>query len=1244
MQPETSESSIYTSNQANASNPNPTSQHGFPLEQLHSADPLDPSTESVLSADSNPVSNAVQTRSGESRAVDAGVQTSMSRLSLNDNYNSRPKASYQRISEYESALSPLSARKPDEGPVFKIIKKKVDSVDGPQLENFPNGTCPASLLVSSVSNFAFTEVLTHILSHLPATSLTAVSLVSRQFYNLVTTPHAWRIAFSRFFPGQDAEPEDISNINRRGSDQEKREPLRSEQRFFTRLTALSSWRSEYILRTRLLRSLGRGKPAQIAPGRGASSRANSAANNANAVVTYSSQLFTTVNHIHATFGNGKKSPRFIHGADETGSACTSDPNIGKIDNWGLSDPQALPQFADLFVGDQPYGVGEGPAGLPNSMDLSQPFGMIYGEGFPGGQVYFRSSEEMRGRFLSQPSENSDHQSGIPKIPALIEAISAVWIAKSTSVPSMTDGLVGIMSGSTLGVITSYSLGTDTPQGRRIGRGQLTAKWILSPGVPIIALHVDESYNAKRKASRRIWAVALNALGEIFYLIETPQSPLVDTKLNENEVNKHAWNAGRTAYWQLVETSRRVAREDPYHENEIPGSYSPRSSSKNMRLSKAQVLAETAEIEKFLNYPPAHFRKVSEGWDMRRRLEVDFAGDDGNWAGECIFVINCGIDEGSHAEIKRFTRWKSEQASLEEYPQPKTPPVAPKTVTMASLFGGGAVISPARNQSPERSPLTSVFGGSKVASPARIASPDPSSVPSSPTFKAALSTKLVEEWRTTVLSLTDHPGAEITTSAIDKSTYALLTVDEDPLRSFADNSDVSSPFATPSDIASPPDLHVPGHRARFLAVGTKTGTVVLWNMRGPQSTNSTLANVLHPVRIIHTDSPQISCLAVSALYIVHGGNDGLVQTWDPLASTLQPVRTLNSRFSSRARRRLVQAEASIYGVGINLYAAGKILLDPDPTVLRGMVSLGTHLRYWSYSSSAADQYQSKKRRLRRSNERGTNGGSDRFTNTGRGALMDYIATEQEELKKEKLRRAREEARLRGRFGVGLGGLSEEEAIRYAEMVSAEAFQKDEARRTSMSTSEAGYVADTWESSSTQSVWSSSRTVTPEGSVYGASTSTTSPYKSDVKTDEEFDHEVEEAIRLSLLDGVDEGGRSPRERGSGAYEIPITFKQKKSRRSASSSPSTSQASRNRNRSSQRPSGSASGSGHQNAIAPDDLEYALQLSLAEEQSRTENWTEKPEWYDNPADGVVGSVDEEDEFPSLEGPVVGKGKGRAK
>ena len=1055
-------------------------------------------------------------------------------------------------------------------------------------------------------------MLTHILSHLSATALSAVSLVSRRFYNLVTTPHAWRIAFSRFFPGPDA-IDGTNSADRRAYDIETREKLRSEQRLFIRLTGLASWRSEYILRTRLLRSLARGKPAQIAPGHGVSSRSSSAANNANAVVTYSSQLFATVNHIHAVFSTGKKSPKFIHGTDDSGTACTSDPNIGKIDNWGLSDPQALPQFADLFVGDQPYGAGEGPAGLPNSMDLSQPFGMIYGEGFPGGHAYFRSSEEMRGRFLGEAGGLVAHEAGIPTIDGVTEAISAVWIAKSNSVPGMTDGLVGMLSGSTLGVVTAYSLGAETPQGRRIPRGFLAAKWVLSPGVPIIAFKVDESYSPQRKASGRIWAVALNALGECFYLTDTPSISATVVKLQDNDLGQFAWDAGRTVYWHLAEPSRRAAREDPYHEAKIHGSYSPRSSSKSMQLSQAQIVAETLEIERFLAYRPSHFRKICEGWDMCRKLEVDFAGDDASGAGEGIFVVTCGVSEQENAGVKRFTRWKYEQASRDEYPVPKTPPMVPRTTTMASLFGGGTVISPPRKSSPERSQST-FSGVGVITTPTRRSStPRSSSTPSSPAFRSIPAT-MSEEWRSSVLSLKDDPHVEITTSAIDMSTYALLTVEEDPLRTVNGSSDFSSQSATPSDQETSSSMHIPGHRARFLAIGTNTGVVILCNMRNPQSTSPALVNEIQPLRVIYTDSPQISCLAVSALYVVHGGNDGLVQTWDPLASTLQPIRTLNSRFSSRARRRLVQAEVSAQGVGINLYAAGAIAIDPDPTVLRGMVSLGTHLRYWSYSSSAADQYQSKKRRLRRSGERGSNGGPDRFTNTGRGALMDYIATEQEELRKEKLRRSREEARLRGRFGVGLGGLSDEEALRYAEMISAETFRKDEERRTS----DARYLADSNESASVQSVWTSSATVTPpEGSVQ----SRTSPPRN--KTDEEFDHDLEEAIRLSLRDGIGEGGRSPRASGSGEYDIPITIKRKKFRRSASSSPSTSQASKNRITT------HYPGSTNRNAVAADDLDLALQLSLAEELSRRE---------------CAVNETQEDLFPPLETrEVTGKGKRRA-
>lgn len=935
------------------------------------------------------------------------------------------------------------------------------------------------------------------------------------------------------------------------------------------MTGLATWRSEYVLRTRLLRSLERGKPSQLTPSRGASSRPNSIANNANPVVTYNSQLFATINHIHAVWGNGKKSPRFIHGTDETGSACSSDPNIGKIDNWGFSDPQSLPQFVDLFPGDAAYGLGDGHfIGIPNVMDVSQPFGMVYGEGFPGGLAYYRSPEEMRGRFLTAPISQSEHDLGIPHLSNRGDAICSVWIAKSANILTITDGLIGIMTGSSSGVVAAYSLGADNLRDSRLSKGEVTARWILSPGVPIIAIAVDGKYDAKRKAAGRIWAVALNALGEVYYLKDTPRRAVVTrgAYLNEVILDKLAWETGRSVYWNFVELTRRLARDDWYHENEYDGSYSPRSSCESWNLSKEQIAAETREIEKFLAYRPAHFRRICDGWDMRRILEVDFAGNDGCGAGEGIVVIERGIEEGKPARVQRLSRVKVVQKPFDDYPVPKTPPIVSKTTTVASLFGGSTIV---------RRPVV-----------------EPSNQAVTSDDKAYNSLLLDEEWRTSRLYLPTPDTTEITTSAIDLSTYALLTASEDPLLTTGGTAASSSPISTPGDQSSRNPSNIPGHRGRFIAVGTKTGSILAWDLRGPYATNSDLVNDIKPLRIIQTDSPQISCLALSALFIVHGGNDGLVQTWDPLASTIQPIRTLNSRFSSRARRRLVQAEASIQGVGINLYAAGAIVIDPDPTVLRGMVSLGTHLRYWSFSSAGADQVASKKRRLRRS-ERGSNGGPDRYTNTGRGALMDYIATEQEELKRDKERRAREDARLRGRFGVELGGMSEEEALRYAELISQETYQNEQQR-----INDSGYNGD---ESSAQSVWSS-ETVTPEGSI--AERASSPP----LKTDHELEHDIEEAIRLSLLEGIDELGSSPRASGSGKYDVPVVFKQKKGKRSASISPSTRQISRMHQK---------------DVIAADDLEYALQISLAEEESRRQL--------------------EEVAFPSLENSESDKGKERA-
>ncbi|KAI9874907.1 MAG: hypothetical protein M1830_009143, partial [Pleopsidium flavum] len=200
--------------------------------------------------------------------------------------------------------------------------------------------------------------------------------------------------------------------------------------------------------------------------------------------------------------------------------------------------------------------------------------------------------------------------------------------------------------------------------------------------------------------------------------------------------------------------------------------------------------------------------------------------------------------------------------------------------------------------------------------------------------------------------------------------------------------------------------------------------------------------------------------------------------------------------------------------------------------------------------------------------------------------DYIANEKYELEKEKENRQKDADRLAGRFGLDLlgPGASEAEILAYATMLSEEAHASDEQKRRS-------------ESESSVSAWSS-ETVTPEAQ--------TSPPI--VKDQEQLDADIAEAIRLSLY--LEQNGGAPTA-GKRAYEVP--FRYGKSRITPSQSPPS----------------AGGGVGSSRVVEEDDLDFALQLSLAEEQSRKE-----------------GGKEEEEEFPMLaksaSGSDSGKGKGK--
>ena len=1062
------------------------------------------------------------------------------------------------------------------------------------------------------------EVLTHLLSHLTPSALSAMSLVSKRFHTLVTTPHAWRIAFSRYFLGPDAmvgNTEDASRI------QDDQQIFKSNRRSFSRLSALASWRSEYILRTRLFRSLARGKPVQFQSVRAGHPR-NGSSTQATAVTTYGSGLLYPISHIHATFGIGlnKKQPLFIHGASEQGLATASDPAIGKIDNWGVNDHQVFRHFADLYLGDAEYGLGTGDVvGMPNVMDLSQQYGKIYGEASPGGQVFFTAVGEQRGPYLQHRS-SPNHELGIPEVDMIGCSVCSVWIGKSDAVLKLTCGVFGMLAGFSNGILVAYAVGSYPLYDRRFDKGEPTAKWALCPGVPIIAIQVDDQYSSKRHSQKRIWAVALNALGEVFYLTDLPSRPATKARISPEEIDQVAWETGRSVAWTMIEGTRRVSRPDPFNTDPVDGSYSPTSSAKSLGLSKDQLMGETKEIERFLAYRPKHFRKLCEDWNMRRKLHVDFAGIDDSGAGESILVIDCGFEEDRCASIRRLTRRKfkvSRDFDLGPYP-------SIQTSTRPSLFGG---------------PL--------LAQNSSTTTPSSTSTPRSRTSSQdALDVSHCSvEWFISEFGFGGLRSCQVSATAIDESTFAVLTANEDPLLGMNGDSNASSPMLVPLDRSknSPSAADIPGQRGRFLAVGLTTGAVILWNMRVSVSPASDIINKVAPVRIIHTESPQISCLALTSLYVVHGGSDGLVQAWDPLASTLQPVRTLNSRFSSRARRRLIQAGMSYMGVGHNYYAAGAIVLDPDPTVLRGMVGLGTHLRYWSYSSSAADQYKAGKRKLRRRSERGSNAahGEQRFTHSGRGVLKDYIAVERLEMEREKAAKHKEKELLKGRFGTELlgPGAGEEEILAYATMLSEESYSADEVKRRGSNDTSAAL------SSTSGETLSAHDTSLP---LFEQTSSESSPMTEPQEPATDVD--IAEAIRLSLLDQPTSSNSSHDISTTSYYDvpspardlnaIPIRYGKKQSRLpkalplhgSSGKSPSYAQA--------------ASPSVNREE---DDLDFALRLSLAEEESRKAQQRGRgPQSSEHAGNDTKRG---EDEYPELERNVTArrdedsssKGKGRA-
>lgn len=117
------------SDSPNTSLPINTSQHGLLPDQQHPAGSRD-----LLNQERPESAASIGSENGQSD----GAEDQFSRLSVAETDDTRPKPSFQQISEYESALSP-SPKKQNQGPIFRVVKANSSRVDAVNLENCPNG-------------------------------------------------------------------------------------------------------------------------------------------------------------------------------------------------------------------------------------------------------------------------------------------------------------------------------------------------------------------------------------------------------------------------------------------------------------------------------------------------------------------------------------------------------------------------------------------------------------------------------------------------------------------------------------------------------------------------------------------------------------------------------------------------------------------------------------------------------------------------------------------------------------------------------------------------------------------------------------------------------------------------------------------------------------------------------------------------------------------------------------------------
>lgn len=126
---------------------------------------------------------------------------------------------------------------------------------------------------------------------------------------------------------------------------------------------------------------------------------------------------------------------------------------------------------------------------------------------------------------------------------------------------MTDGLIGMLSGSSLGLLTSYSVGATTTgnnRDQRFGRGEMTARWGFESGCASHCHRRRQRIQSAEAGSKpHLGRSAERALEKSSILPSSLVAPNSDRgpRIDDESLERTAWLTGRSVYWNIVESSK-----------------------------------------------------------------------------------------------------------------------------------------------------------------------------------------------------------------------------------------------------------------------------------------------------------------------------------------------------------------------------------------------------------------------------------------------------------------------------------------------------------------------------------------------------------------------------------------------------------------------------------------------------------------------------------------------------------------